>query len=140
MNILDKIRFDVNVDMIEKYIERFTPYLNESEEDNLDFPCIYQAIIASRKANEEDEIVAVKPHKHHARCQNKYASNKAYKAKANRTKKYADARRRKAEKDNEMVYISTGFSAPWGQYTKETVIHNSKLWKPFRSYEGVDNS
>lgn len=27
MDTLDGIRFEVNVDMIEKYIKRFTPYL-----------------------------------------------------------------------------------------------------------------
>lgn len=139
MDTLDGIRFEVNVDMIEKYIERFTPYLNEREEDNFDYPCIYQAIVANAKANEADPLIEVKPHKHHVR-QNKYDRNKAYKAKANLTRKYADAKKRKSEHDNEMIYISTGFSAPWGNYTKETVIHDSKLWKPFRNYKGTDNS
>lgn len=59
MKTLDKIRFEVNVDKIEGRIEHFAQYLNEREEDNLDFPCIYQAIVANAKANEEDETVVV---------------------------------------------------------------------------------
>ena len=134
MNIFDQIEFEVNVNRIPIRAERFAEYLDNPEEDyvNSDLDRIYQAIVCHKKANEQDEVVTVKKaNRHHVRT-NRYDLNKVYRQKANRTKQYAEARRKKATHDGEMVYLYRGFDAPWGYYEKETVIHDSKLWKPLK--------
>lgn len=84
------------------------------------------------KVNEEDPVSLVNNHHNENRVRpNRYDLNRGYRVKVNRTRKFANARKAKAIRDNEMMYISTGFSAPWGTYTKETTIHDTKLWKPF---------
>ena len=135
--IFDETMFRVNVNMIEGRIQKFADYLDEPEEYNFEYPTIYQAIVANNKATEADPIVEVKSKARKRRPRaNKYDTNKAYRRKADICKKYADARRKKAVKDNEMIYISTSFNAPWGAYTKETEIHDTKLWKPFKARDG----
>lgn len=59
MKTLDQIRFEVSVNLINNRLEKFERYLDESEEDNFDYPAIYQTIICHQKSTEgyESEVL-----------------------------------------------------------------------------------
>lgn len=95
---LDEIKFEVNVNFIEKRIEKFARYLDESEEDNFDYPAIYQAIVANNKANEPDtEVVTTKG--------TRRPGNRAERRKATEHKKNTLGRTRKYCTEGVYAYI-----------------------------------
>lgn len=57
MRSFDEIMFEVRVNMLDKTLDRFEKYFEQSEEENLAYPWICGAIVANRKITEQDEEV-----------------------------------------------------------------------------------
>ena len=57
MRSFDEIMFEVRVNMLKDTINRFEKYLDQSEEENIDYPFICEAIVANQKITEQDNEV-----------------------------------------------------------------------------------
>lgn len=57
MRTLDQIRFEVSIKLIDDRLKVFEKFLDEAEEDNFNYPAIYQAIVANNKITEGESEV-----------------------------------------------------------------------------------